>query len=198
MGKGGLSLAAAAAVVVALALGAAAPGWGAPGRTEAASRLGIVLKRGGAPYFATARPDLVPGTAVYFLPVPGDEPQSKLQVVQKLSGEEAGQIALVTGSQGGLEVYRLAPGTAGGAESQPASYGFGFLEPPGPAARAQGTLRLPDSKTWAPCIFYTCTGSESLNFVVREGTRESGTTLWHASLYLGYDVERTCRDRDFR
>jgi hypothetical protein len=198
MGKSACSLAAAAAVVVALALGAAAPGRGAPGRTAAVSRLGIVLERGGALFFATARPDLVPGTAVYFLPLPGDEPQSKLQVVKKLSREEAGQTVLVTGSQGGLEVYRLAPGAAGGAEPQPAAYGFGFLQPPGPASRTRGALRLPDSKTWAACIFYTCTGRESLNFVVREGTRQSGTTLWHVSLYLGYDVESTCRESDFR
>jgi hypothetical protein len=198
MGRGALSVAAVAVVLVALALGAPAPGRGAPDRAAAASRLGIIIQRGGALFFATARPDLAPGTAVYFLALSGEEPQSKLQIALKLSMEEAGKTALVTGSHGGLEVYRLAPGPAGVAESQLASYGFGFLKPPGPAARAPGALRLPESRTWASCIFYTCTGSESLNFVVREGTRESGTTLWHASLYLGYDVERTCRDRDFR
>jgi hypothetical protein len=198
MGKSGLSLAAAALFAVALALGAAAPGRGAPDQAEAASRLGIVVKRGGAFFFATARPDLARGAAVYFVPLSGEEPQSRRQIVEKLSREEAGRTALVTGSRGGLEVYRLAPGPNGEAETPPAAYGFGFLEPPGPASRTPGALRLPESRTWAACLFYTCTGRESLNFVVREGTRESGTTLWHASLYLGYDVESTCRDSDFR
>ena len=43
---------------------------------------------------------------------------------------------------------------------------------------------------------YSCTGSESVHFIIRANNQ--GVLLWRAAYYLGYDTEPTCKDADFR
>lgn len=42
-----------------------------------------------------------------------------------------------------------------------------------------------------------CTSSEGVHFTAWQGKPLHSKRLWHAYFYLGYEVERSCDDKDF-
>ena len=46
--------------------------------------------------------------------------------------------------------------------------------------------------------FRSCTSTEGLHFSAWSGTRPKGQQVWRRYFYLGYDVEPTCAERDFK
>ncbi len=73
---------------------------------------------------------------------------------------------------------------------------FAGDRPTGRTDAGEVTVHLDDLRPDARAR--TCTSSEGVHLTVWSGTPLESERLWRKYYYLGYDVEPTCEDRDFR
>ena len=74
--------------------------------------------------------------------------------------------------------------------------GLGVIGWNGPVSREAAGVVGDFDGTGSRTYAYSCTGSETVHFIIRAKNR--GALLWRAAYYLGYDTAPTCQDNDFR
>ena len=160
---------------------------------EWTSRLGVIFSLKGRIYFATTNPNLSERPSIMVVAGEGTEVmwvQGEAHKVQDNTSRE--QLILIEG--GSSLLYELYISKSIRLPSGP---GFGILmSPREPGGNRASWLHLDADNV--PEFFYQCTSREGLHLIVRSGDRLSGQTRWRAYYYLGYDVEPTCREEDFR
>jgi hypothetical protein len=97
-----------------------------------------------------------------------------------------------TGTVPSLYVVSLAPGSswAGGAV-------IAVVEPPEDIAKVDGVVATDLDGDGTRESFGVCASSEGLHYLVWTGSALDGRLRWHRYLYLGYDLEPSCTDREY-
>jgi hypothetical protein len=96
------------------------------------------------------------------------------------------------GTSPSLYVVSLAPGSSwsGGAV-------IAVVEPPEDVAKVDGVVATDLDGDGARESFGVCASSEGLHYLVWTGSALDGRLRWHRYLYLGYDLEPSCTERDY-
>ena len=84
-------------------------------------------------------------------------------------------------------------------EQRPQSPFLGIVVVGAPAVRNdEGTVEFELSKQVRHARVRSCTSQEGVHLSVWSGAPLESTRLWHRYWYLGYEVEPSCEDADFR
>jgi hypothetical protein len=91
-----------------------------------------------------------------------------------------------------LYVVSLAPGSrwSGGAV-------IAVVEPPGDVTKMGGVIASDLDGDGTRESFGVCASSEGLHYMVWTGAPLEGRLRWHRYLYLGYDLEPSCTEREY-
>ena len=77
------------------------------------------------------------------------------------------------------------------------SFGFGIIDSQGIFSSESNELMVDFNKDGINDTFRGCTSHEGVHLSIWSGLPLKSSRLWHAYLYLGYDVEPSCVGEDF-
>lgn len=89
--------------------------------------------------------------------------------------------------------YRIA---ASGGSTPESGVVFAVLDPIGPVALSNEEIAADVDGDGANESFSTCTSSESVHYMVWNGSAAQRRSRWNGNIYLGYDAEPTCTEAD--
>ncbi|MGD0590815.1 MAG: hypothetical protein ABSA44_08460 [Bacteroidota bacterium] len=159
------------------------------------THVGVVSVGKCGPYLSIQSTDLPPGTrlTIVWIPDPGISLPAKLMFAQ-VTGRHSAQCDII-GSTYGDSCYAISVSNDTLDQCSPC---FGLIVPAerlsvnGPAV--SGDIDLDGIKE----EFRLCTSSEGIHLTIWSGKPLQGTRRWHRYYYLGYDVEPTCNENEYK
>ncbi len=173
----------AAAWLAGLGAGAAPP-------QALAARLGVVTRRANGCHLLQLAGVAPPaGTAVQVVRLSSPQTVAEARVL-------AGR-ACLDGAAGPVQ-GRLVALDLGEVALEAGEVAIGVVDPPRPVEVHEGQAGVELEGDGVPLRFRACTAAEGLHLTAWSGKPLEGPRRWHAYHYLGYDVEPTCREADWR
>jgi hypothetical protein len=171
------------------------PAW-AQARFDYMRQIGVVAtQKNGRPCLAIPAPDLPPGTrlALVWVPVAGATRQPQIRAA-RVTGREGAPCDIPEAAEPADGSYRVV--ISGG----PLAEGpyFAVLVGSGRLAVKGSTVSGDLDGDGVLETFRVCTSTEGLHLTVWSGDPLKGTRRWHRYFSLGYDVEPSCEEPDYK
>jgi len=158
---------------------------------EINSRIGNVEKWG-EPCFIIQNPSLKAGDKIQVVMMESESPQEVFQaeVVEKKACKGEKETVLETAN---ATEYLLKTSH----EISSIGIGVGVVNPLNEAKVVKGIASLDIDGNGKDEYFRSCAGFESLWISIWEGKPLAGKRIWYAKYYLRYDVDETCKKKDY-
>jgi hypothetical protein len=133
------------------------------------------------------------GTRIIILTFPYKSVCCYAEVVKKLKGEpETIRQIIFDDGESSKYILKLVN------KNDEINFGFGIIDSQGIFSSESNKLMVDFNKDGINDTFRSCTSHEGVHLSIWSGLPLKSSRLWHAYLYLGYDVEPSCVDEDFK
>ena len=184
-------------LLIALAFILSSGSLAAPQGFDYTRQIGVVaVQRNGRPCLAIRAPDITVGTklTLVWVPVAGTSWPSQI-LAARVTGRQSQLCDIPEGAEFGDSSYGIA--VTGGPLKEGSPY-FAVLSSTARLARRGASVQGDLDHDGTPEVFRLCTSSEGLHLTVWSGDPLKGIRRWHRYYYLGYDVEPTCEEPDYK